>query len=87
MLLYGRLKAKEALQKGKRFNAFLLVAKPAYNFTFNYLIRLGILDGMKGITVCYLNALGDWERYLELRRLEQQEQKVTNLNTVSQSSN
>jgi glycosyltransferase involved in cell wall biosynthesis len=87
MLLYGRLKAKEALQNGKRFNAFLLLAKPAYNFTFNYLIRLGILDGMKGITVCYLNALGDWERYLELRRLEQQEQKVTNLNTVSQSSN
>lgn len=87
MLLYGRLKAKEALQKGKRFNAFLLVAKPAYNFTFNYIVRLGILDGMKGIIVCYLNALGDWERYLELRRLEQQEQKVTNLNTISQSSN
>lgn len=87
MLLYGRLKAKEALQKGKRFNAFLLVAKPLYNFVFNYIVRLGILDGMKGITVCYLNALGDWERYLELRRLEQQEQKATSLNTVTQRSN
>jgi glycosyltransferase involved in cell wall biosynthesis len=87
MLLYGRLKAKEALQKGKGFNAFLLVAKPIYNFVFNYIIRLGVLDGMKGVIVCYLNALGDWERYLELRRLEQQEQKVTSLNPISQRSN
>jgi hypothetical protein len=41
---------------------------------------------MKGIKVCYLNALGDWERYLELRRLEQ-EQKVPNLNTATQQGN
>jgi len=87
MLLYGRLKAKEAIQKGKRFNLLLLVAKPMYNFIFNYIFRLGILDGLKGIIVCYLNALGDWERYLELRRLEQQEQKVPSLKPVSQQSN
>jgi hypothetical protein len=43
------------------------------------------LDGMKGVTVCYLNALGDWERYQELRKLEQ-EQKVPSLKTVSQHS-
>lgn len=84
MLLYGRLKAKEAIQKGKRFNFLLLIAKPIYNFTFNYIVRLGILDGFKGITVCYLNALGDWERYIELRRLERQENKVPSLKTIQQ---
>lgn len=86
MVLYGRMKAKEALQKGKRFNAFLLFAKPTFTFVYNYVIRLGILDGIKGIKVCYLNALGDWERYLELRKLEQ-EQKAPSLKTVSQRSN
>ncbi len=85
MLVYGRMKAKEGIQKGKRFNFLLLLAKPAFTFVYNYIFRFGILDGIKGITVCYLNALGDWERYLELRRLEQ-EQKVPSLKTVSQQS-
>lgn len=86
MLCYGRLKAKEAIVQNKRFSLGLLLFKPTYRFLYNYLIRLGVLDGMKGVTVCYLNALGDWERYLELRRLEQ-EQKVPSLNTAPQQGN
>lgn len=86
MLVYGRMKAKEAIQKGKRFNFFLLLGKPAFTLVYNYIFRLGILDGLKGITVCYLNALGDWERYLELRKLEQ-EQKAPSLEPVAQQSN
>ena len=85
MLVYGRMKAKEALQKGKSFNPILLIAKPTFTFLYNYIFRLGIFDGIKGITVCYLNALGDWERYVELRRLEQ-EQKSPSLETISQRS-
>jgi glycosyltransferase involved in cell wall biosynthesis len=85
MLVYGRMKAKEALLKGKGFNPILLIAKPTFTFLYNYIFRLGILDGLKGITVCYLNALGDWERCAELRRLEQ-EQKSPSLETISQRS-
>lgn len=70
MLCYGRLKAKEAVQMNKRFNYALLFLKPTYRFLYNYLVRLGFLDGLKGVKVCYLNALGDWERYRELKRLE-----------------
>lgn len=86
MLLYGRMKAKEAIQKGKSFSIGMLFGKPAFTFVYNYIFRLGIFDGMKGIKVCYLNALGDWERYLELRKLEQ-EQKVPSLKPVSQRGN
>jgi glycosyltransferase involved in cell wall biosynthesis len=86
MLCYGRLKAKEAIFNEKRFSYSLLLFKPTFRFLYNYIVRLGFLDGFKGITVCYLNALGDWERYLELRRLEQ-EQRVPVLNTISQKSN
>ncbi|VAW11551.1 Glycosyltransferase involved in cell wall biogenesis [hydrothermal vent metagenome] len=87
MLCYGRLKAKEAILKNKRFSYALLLAKPAFRFLYNYFIRLGILDGAKGITVCYLNALGDWERFLELKRLEQDQQRVPKLETFAQRSN
>ena len=73
MLKYGRLKAKEAHQKDKRFNYLLLIFKPFWKFFNHYIIRLGILDGKKGITICYLNALGDFERYMELKRLGKKE--------------
>ncbi len=86
MLLYGRLKAKEAFQKGKGFSVAMLFGKPTFTFLYNYMFRLGILDGRKGMKVCYLNALGNWERYIELRRLEQ-EQRAPSLEPISQRTN
>ena len=70
MLKYGRLKAKEDFYRERRYNVLSLVFKPLWKFINHYLIRLGILDGKKGITICYLNALGDLERYRELKKLE-----------------
>lgn len=70
MLKYGRLKAKEDFFTEKNFNYASLVLKPAWKFFNHYVLRLGILDGRKGIIICYLNALSDLERYRELKRLE-----------------
>ncbi|OQD42405.1 glycosyl transferase [Croceivirga radicis] len=69
MLSYGRLKAKEAFYKEKQFNYCLFIFKPFWKFVHHYLIRLGFLDGKKGIIISYLNALSVWERYRELKRL------------------
>ena len=70
MLTYGRMKAKEAFYKEKHFNYFSLVFKPAWKFVNHYLLRLGVLDGKKGLIICYLNALCDVERNRELKKLE-----------------
>lgn len=70
MLNYGRLKAKEDFYREKRFNYFFYTLKPAWKFFNHYILRLGILDGKKGITICYLNALSVLERFRELKRLE-----------------
>ncbi len=70
MLRYGRLKAKESFYREKRFNYFSLIFKPLWKFFNHYILRLGILDGKKGITICYLNALSDLERFRELKKLE-----------------
>lgn len=70
MLRYGQLKAKEDFFREKPFNYALMVLKPLWKFFNHYVIRLGILDGKKGITICYLNALGVLERFRELKRLE-----------------
>jgi len=70
MLTYGQMKAKEAFYKEKRFNYFSYLFKPVWKFFNHYFLRLGILDGKKGITICYLNALCDVERNRELKNLE-----------------
>ncbi len=70
MLRYGQLKAKEAFYKEKHFNYLLMLIKPAWKFFYHYIIRLGILDGRKGVIISYLNALGVLERFRELKRLE-----------------
>lgn len=70
MLKYGRLKAKEDFYKEKSFNYLLMTVKPIWKFLNHYVIRLGFLDGKKGWTICYLNALGVLERFRELKRLE-----------------
>lgn len=66
---YGVLKANEKLKKGQKPSCFLIVSHPLYTFLYQYLIRLGILDGAKGITICYLNAYSIFIRYKELQRI------------------
>jgi glycosyltransferase involved in cell wall biosynthesis len=68
---YGKLRAQELLQKNKRPTFYHLYLKPTYNFLYNYFVRLGILDGKKGIIICYLNAFAVYSRYQALNVLLQ----------------
>lgn len=69
MVRYGKLKAQEKFIK-KQKNSFLLqIIHPTYNYLYNYFIRLGFLDGKKGIIICYLKAYSIFIRYQELRNL------------------
>ena len=79
MLHYGRLKAKEDFYKEKGFSYLLMGIKPVWKFIHHYIVRLGFLDGKKGVTICYLNALGVLERYRELKRLEAKNKLTTYL--------
>lgn len=70
MIAYGKLKAKEKLFIGFKPTFIHYYGHPIYTFLYQYLIRLGILDGKKGIIICYLNALSVKARYIELKRLK-----------------
>ncbi len=72
MLSYGKLKAQEKFAKNMKPSVIKEVLHPLYNFLYSYTIRLGFLDGKKGITICYLNALSVYERYRELKKLNSQ---------------
>jgi glycosyltransferase involved in cell wall biosynthesis len=71
MKQYGKLKAIEKFNKKVKPTIWLQVLHPAYNFSYNYLVRLGILDGKKGIIICHLNAYSVYIRYQELRKIWQ----------------
>jgi len=72
MVSYGKLKAVEAKSRGIHPNFFHFYIKPAYKFLNQYIIRLGVLDGKRGIIICYLNAFSVYVRYQELKKLNQE---------------
>lgn len=69
MIVYGKLKALEKYHAGFRPTFFHKYGHAAYNFLYKLIVRLGFLDGAKGVVICYLNALSVRERYRELKRL------------------
>ncbi len=70
MISYGKMKAKEEFNKGTNPNFFYLFIRPAYKFIYQFLIRLGFLDGKNGLIICYLNALSVYVRFEELKKLK-----------------
>lgn len=73
MQRYGILKAQEKHDKGKKGNLILKYLHPAYTFINKYMLRLGFLDGRKGITLCYLMAYSVFCRYETLEILKKAE--------------
>ncbi len=69
MISYGKFKAKEEFNKGVKPNFYHFYLHPAYKFCYQYFIRLGFLDGKKGIIICYLNAYSVYARYQELKKM------------------
>lgn len=69
MIKYGQMKASEELEKNYAPNLYHFLFRPFYKFFNHYVFRLGILDGKKGLIICYLNALGVYARYKEIKRL------------------
>ncbi|MEO8535173.1 MAG: glycosyltransferase family 2 protein [Flavobacterium sp.] len=66
---YGILKANEKLKKGQKPSYLLMIFHPLYTFLYQFIVRLGFLDGAKGITICYLNAYSIFIRYRELQKI------------------
>lgn len=69
MIFYGQLKAREEFLKNTKPNVFHFYIRPVYQFLNQYLLRFGILDGKKGLIICYLNALSVAVRFQELKKI------------------
>jgi len=60
--------ARELAAAGRRTNPFDLLVRPPAVFVKSYLLKLGLLDGWRGIVVAVMAAYTDWLKYWRLFR-------------------
>ena len=68
MIKYGILKSQELFLRNKNSTLFHRYVKPLYKFLYSFFIRLGLLDGYKGMIICYLHALSVYVTYDDLSK-------------------
>jgi glycosyltransferase involved in cell wall biosynthesis len=64
--LYSKLQAESLYVKNKRPNAYHFFIRPKYRFFWQYIYRLGFLDGKEGFILAYVHAFSVFKRYLQL---------------------
>ncbi|MCL1670123.1 glycosyltransferase family 2 protein [Elizabethkingia ursingii] len=67
MMYYGLLKGTELIEKGKKYSVFTRWSKVAFKFIKTYFLKLGILDGIDGLKISYLQSLYVDETYQTLK--------------------
>ena len=68
MIYYGQLKGLELSQKGKKYSFFTKWSKTIFKFIKTYILKLGILDGINGLKISYLQSLYVYETYQSLKK-------------------
>lgn len=66
LTLYSKLQAETLYAKGKRPNAYHFFVRPCYRFFWQYLFRLGVLDGKEGFVLAYVHSFSVFKRYVQL---------------------
>ncbi|CAN5461856.1 glycosyltransferase family 2 protein [soil metagenome] len=66
---FSTLAAQNMFEKGKKASAFKMYLSPVIKFISDYFIKLGILDGAAGYTICRISAYHSYLKYKKLRAL------------------
>ncbi|HIE59611.1 MAG TPA: glycosyltransferase family 2 protein [Persephonella sp.] len=72
-LKYAKISAEEMYKNGKRFKLHKLIINPFWAFFRQYFIKLGFLDGIRGLSVSMSYLFSTFLKYLFLWELEQKE--------------
>ncbi|KAB1154763.1 glycosyltransferase family 2 protein [Flavobacterium luteum] len=63
---YSKLQAEALYLKNRRPNGYHFFFRPLYRFFWQYIYRLGILDGKQGYILAYVHSFSVFKRYLQL---------------------
>ncbi len=64
--LYSKLQAENLYGKNIKPNLYHFFIRPFYRFLWQYIFRLGILDGKEGFILAYVHSFSVFKRYLQL---------------------
>lgn len=64
--LYSKLQAENLYLKSIKPNLYHFFIRPSYRFLWQYIFRLGILDGKEGFILAYVHSFSVFKRYLQL---------------------
>ena len=71
---FSRISADIWMEKGKRFNLFLFLAKPPISFITTYFWKGGILDGIPGFIISVITSYYVFLKYAKLWELRRSQQ-------------
>ncbi len=66
---YTTLAAQELVSSGKSVTFSSLLLDPPWTFVRTYLVKLGFLDGVEGLTIAYMAALYNFLKYSKARHM------------------
>lgn len=66
---YTTLAAQELVSRGKSVGFALLLLDPPWTFFRTYVLKLGFLDGVEGLTIAYMAALYNFVKYSKMRHM------------------
>lgn len=66
---FSTLAAQNMFDKGKKASALKMYMSPVIKFISDYIIKLGILDGAAGFTICKVSTKHSFLKYKKLREL------------------
>ncbi len=66
---YTTLAAEEIVTRGKNMGFARMLFDPPWTFFRTYVLKLGILDGVEGLTIAYMAALYNFVKYSKARNM------------------
>ncbi len=65
---FTNISSKELFDKGIKANFYYLYIKPIIRFVTDYIVKLGVLDGVTGFIICKNSAYAAYLKYYKLKK-------------------
>jgi glycosyltransferase involved in cell wall biosynthesis len=69
MKYFSEIAAKEIYRKGKKVYKIQIIINPLLHFLKSFIIKLGFLDGWRGLQICSISSYGTYLKYKKLFQL------------------
>ncbi|MFI5195832.1 MAG: glycosyltransferase family 2 protein [Chitinophagales bacterium] len=76
--LYSELAARNAVENGEKILLIKILFSPPWKFIYNFILRVGFLDGYMGYVICKNIAYAAFIKYIKIRFYSQKHRKIIN---------